>query len=81
MKVKQETIVDKFIDDAGEVDNPTKDNDKDGTEASIELNTYRSAGEREQGEDELLVTSLAEPELGFWVYCFALWNQVQPKWY
>ena len=60
MKVKQETRVDSFIDYVGEVDNPNKEHDKMDTTISIVKGTYRSAGEREQGEDDLLATSLAE---------------------
>ena len=60
VKVKQETRVDKFIGEAGEVDNPNKEYDKFDTTISIVKGTYRSAGEREQGEDDLLATSLAE---------------------
>ena len=55
-----ETIVDVFIAEAGGVDNPNKDDDKFETSINMVKGTYRSAGEREQGEDDLLATSLAE---------------------
>ena len=46
--MKQETRVDKFIGEAGEVDNPNKEYDKFDTTISIVKGTYRSAGEREK---------------------------------
>ena len=49
-----------FISVAGGVDNPNKDDDKFDTSIAMVKGTYRSAGEREQGEDDLLATSLAE---------------------